>query len=114
MVFILEEKRRFPRVKLQTPLRFQRLGRPEFTQAIVDNVSLGGVGFVSDRFIPPSTPLSLEINVLTKVLNLTGKVAWSCPLPHSDRYRAGIEFSNISDKQKLAVADYIETQLVNP
>lgn len=114
MVFILEEKRRFPRVKLQTPLRFQRLGRPEFVQAITDNLSLGGIGFVSDNFIPPATPLSLEVNVLSKVLNLTGRVAWSSPLPHSDRYRSGVEFTNINDKQKLAVADYIETQLVKP
>lgn len=111
MVFVLEEKRRFPRVKLQAPMRYQLMGRHEPSHALADNVSLGGIGFINDHFIPPSSPLQVEFNVLHGTVTAAGKVAWSSPIPHSDRYRVGVEFVDISDKDKVNIADYIDMHL---
>lgn len=113
MVFIIEEKRRFPRVKLQTPLRFQFFGKTETGNAIAENVSLGGTGFTNHQFIAPATLLNLEVSVLSKVLSLRGKIAWSSPLPHSDRYRSGVEFTDLTEKDKGMLSDYIDLQMLN-
>jgi Tfp pilus assembly protein PilZ len=107
----MEEKRRFPRVRLQSPLRYSILGRPETHTALANNVSLGGIGFTDGQYIPPSSTLQLEISLLASVLPVTGRVAWSAPLPHSDHYRLGVEFTNISEKDKVAIADYIDMQM---
>lgn len=111
MAFILDGKRRFPRVKLQTAMSYRVLGGSAGASAIADNVSLGGVGFVSQDFIAPSTILNLELIVLSRVFNTLGRVAWSSPLSHSSRYQTGIEFTKLDDKDKDLLSDYIGLQL---
>lgn len=112
MVFISDEKRRSARVKLQSPMHYQVLGRPETGNAIADNISLGGTGFTNNQFIVPATVLSLEITFWSNVLNLRGRVTWSSPLPHSDWYRSGIEFMNLEEKDKNLISDYIDLQML--
>ena len=111
MVFIMDEKRRFPRVRLQSPLRYQILGRPEARSAVTSNISLGGVGFTDSSFIPPLSTLQLEIGFLSCMVSARGRVAWAAPLPHSDRYRLGIEFTGLAEKDKECLADYIGLQM---
>jgi hypothetical protein len=110
MAFKPEEKRCFPRIKIQTPLRYQIRGTPEFNNAIGDNISLNGIGFITDKFIVPSTNIMLEINLLSWALTPVGRVVWSSPLPHSDRYRLGVEFIELDPNQKNYLTDYIDMQ----
>lgn len=111
MAIRLKEKRRFPRIKLRTPLRYQIRGRPEFDHAISDNIGLGGMSFVINRFITPLTVVMLEINILSRILRPIGKVAWSSPLPHSERYRLGVEFLELDHPQKDYLADYVTVNM---
>ena len=62
------------------------------------------------HFIRPSTVLNLEINLLSKVLNPVGKIAWASPMPHSDRYKLGIEFVEVDPENSHFISDYIELQ----
>lgn len=105
-----EEKRLTPRIKLSTPLRYQIRGEPEFNTTVSDDISVGGLSFYESKFIAPKTPLNLEINVLSRILRPMGRVAWSSPLPHSDRYRLGIEFLEFNLKEKDYLSDYIDMQ----
>lgn len=111
MAVRVENKRRFPRIRIQTPVRYQIRGRPEFTNTIADNISIGGLSFVNARFIGPSTNLNLEINILSRVLNLTARVSWAQPMPHSDRYKLGIEFIELNPVHKNYLSDYIDIQM---
>ena len=105
-----EEKRRFPRIEGHFPIRFQIRGSPEFDHTVSDNVSLGGLGLVNQRFIPPETLLMLEIKVLTSVLRPSVRVVWSAPFPHSDRYGMGVEFIGMKAEEEGYLADYIDMQ----
>ena len=107
----LEEKRRFPRIQLKIPLRYQIRGGHDFDNSISDDISLGGLRFVNRKFIPPLTDVMLEINVLSRALNPIGRVAWSSPLPHSDWYNLGIEFIEMDAGEKNYLSDYIDMQL---
>ena len=110
MVLIPQDKRRFPRMKIRVPLRCQVRGAQEFNNVLTDNISSGGLGFVHDSFIAPSTNLMLEVNVLLSVLNPIGRVAWASPLPHSDKYMLGVEFVEIDREQKKCLDDFLEMQ----
>ena len=109
----LKEKRLFTRIKLNKPLRFQVRGTPEFNTAVGRNISNGGVSFINNSFIAPQTLLMLELNILSQILNPIGKVAWSSPLPHSNRYHLGIEFLEFNQEEKRYLGDYINLQTAN-
>jgi hypothetical protein len=107
----IEEKRRFPRVKLKSPVRYQIRGTSEFDNVVCDNISDGGIGFISNKFIPPSSLVMLEINVLARVLRPIGRIASSLPLPHSERNRLGVEFLEFENSEKNYLHDFIDMQL---
>lgn len=110
MVISPEEKRKFPRIKLYTPLHYQIRGIPEFYNTVSDDISLGGIGFMNNKFVAPQTPVTLEINLLSRVLRPTGRIAWSWPLAHSDRYRLGVEFVELDPGERNYLSDYIDMQ----
>ena len=103
----IEEKRRFPRVGLHTSLRYQVRGNPDFDNAISDDISEGGLAFNSLKFIPPSTPVMLEISLLSRILHPICRVSYCQPLAHSDRNRLGVEFLEFDSSERKLLSDYI-------
>jgi hypothetical protein len=108
MAMTSQEKRRFPRLELSLPLRYQIRGMPEFNNAVSDNFSVGGVSFINDKFIAPNTALMLEINILSRILNPVGRVVWSYNVSRSDKYKLGIEFLELDPADKNYISDYID------
>jgi len=106
-----EERRRSPRVSLHVPMRYQIGGRSEFDNTASDNISIGGMSFVTENFIAPATSLILEINILSRILLAVGKVVWSNALPHSDRKKTGIKFTELDFEASNFLADYINMQI---
>lgn len=107
------EKRRFERVSLTTPMRFQVRGSPAFDNSVLEDICVGGACFLSDKFIPVSTPLMLELNVLSRILHPIGKVAWTAALPRSGRNRIGIEFLELNQVEKNYLGDFITLKRSN-
>ena len=107
-----EEKRQFQRIDLHAAMRYQIRGTPDFDNAISDNVSEGGLAFNSLRFIPPSTPIMLELSLLSRILHPICRVSWCQPLPHSDRNRLGLEFVEFDSSERKHLSDFIALQTV--
>jgi len=101
------ENRRFKRIDLRAPVRYQVRGRLDFDNGVSDNISEGGLAFSAIKFVPPSTPVMLEINLLQRMLCPIGRVSWCQPLPHSDRSRLGVEFVEFSSSDRDFLSDYI-------
>jgi hypothetical protein len=108
------EKRQFPRFRHKLPLRYQIRGNPDFTNTVVDDISVGGLGFGTENFIAPKTPIFLELNILSRVINAIGEVCWSSPVRHSDRYKIGARFLEFDPKEKEYLSDYLSLQLSQP
>lgn len=102
------EKRRFPRIEFSSPIRYQIRGSPHIDNAVCDNISSGGIAFTGFNFIPKTTPIMLEINVLSRILHPIGKVAWTQTMPHSERNKLGIEFLDWDPSEKNYLTDYID------
>ena len=110
MPVALREKRCFPRVRLKTPLLYKIRGLPQANNALCEDISLGGISFINNGFMAPSTLVSLGISVLSRTLRPSARIAWSQPLPHSDRYRVGVEFLELDLGEKNYLSDYIDMQ----
>lgn len=109
----LEEKRRYPRLNLHAPIRYQVRGQPKFDNTISNDISLGGLNFTGISFLSPKTTVMLEVNVLSKVLKVIGKIAWAQTLPHSYRNKIGVEFLNMDPLEKNYLSEYLNMQLSN-
>ena len=106
-----KEKRIFPRVDFHSKVHYQLRGKPDFDSALTKDISCGGLKFVNDRFIPTLSPIMLEINVLNRVLRPIARVAWSTPLPHSNRNQTGVEFVEFDALEKNYLRDFINMQV---
>lgn len=106
-----KENRCFPRVDFHSQIRYQLRGRPDFDNVLGNDISCGGLRFTSDKFIPTSTFVMLEVNVLNRVLRPIGKVAWSTPVAHSDRNQTGVEFMEFNTLEKNYLRDFVNMQL---
>ena len=95
-----QQKRCFPRISLRVPIKYQVRGASEADNTLCDNISERGLRIISQQYIPPATPVMLEINLSSRVLHPVGRIAWSSPLPHSDRNRIGIEFLELGFEEK--------------
>lgn len=101
------EQRLFPRIRIKEPIAYQIRGSHDFGHIQTDDISVGGVGFTSDRFIPPSTAVNLEINIASRTLRPIGKVTRSMPSSHTDRFKTGVSFVEFESDEKKYLSDYI-------
>ena len=101
------EKRRLPRVCAKFPIRYRIKRGGFFASALTEDLSLSGTRLNADRFFPQGINLKLELNILSKIINPIGRVIWSQSLPHTDRYKMGIEFIEINPEDRKNLSDYI-------
>lgn len=113
MPILKEEKRRFPRINLKTPLRWEIRGASQTTNTVNSDISLGGLGFVNERFIAANTCVSVQINIESRTIRAAGRIANVSFLPYSDKYRLGIEFMEFDTKEKDLLSIYIRDQIIN-
>ena len=106
-----KENRSNPRIDFHSKIQYKIRGKPVFDSAITRDISCGGLMFTNDRFVPTSTPVMLEINVLNRVLRPIGRVAWSTPLPHSNRNQTGVEFVEFNLLERNYLKDFVNMQL---
>jgi len=106
-----KDNRCSPRIDFHVPIRYQLRGKPDFDNVISNDISYGGLRFTSDRFIPTSTLVMLEINVLNRVLRPIGKIAWSTPVAHTDRNQTGVEFMEFNALERNYLRDFVNMQL---
>lgn len=109
-----EEKRVSQRVKVKFPIRYQIRRGGFFASALTENLSLSGTRLNADRFFPMGLNLNLELNILSNIINSVGRVVWSQPLTHSNRYQMGIEFIELNSKDKNYLSDYINMRIPKP
>jgi len=107
MLLVSKENRRFARINLHVPVRFQVRGHTEANSGLSDDLSQGGLSLISDGFLATSATLMLEIGLPLHLLRPIGRVAWSQPLPRSNKNRLGIEFLEIDRRERNYLGEYI-------
>ena len=99
--------RKYPRLNSYLPLRYKIRGSSEFGSSVTRDISISGMRFTTENYIKPATDISLEINLLSKIISSIGRVKWSQALPHSNKYQIGLEFIEIESNNRFFLSDYI-------
>ncbi len=107
MVMAIQEKRQNNRIRLNIPISYQVRGQGQAQKNHTKDISAGGLSFVSENFLAPSTNINMEIGVYDKVMSPVGSIAWTTPIPHSNRYRIGVRFAEFNPRDKEYLSDYI-------
>ena len=89
-----QEKREYKRIALSTPIRYQHKGSQRFGNSIGQDLSPGGLGFISNEFFPVSTHLVFEVKhpERAEYIKAAGEVMWISNQRYSDRYSVGARF----------------------
>lgn len=106
------EKRKYPRVSANIPVKYRKLGGAAGalgTGTIIKNLSEGGVRFKTNEFISMACRLVLEMDVppLTSPVKAISKVAWIRKAPAGSDFEIGNQFLEMSRSDKKIVSDYI-------
>lgn len=110
LVKIYQEERRFPRVALNSEVKFQIRQSKKFGLTHCRDISEGGVRIIAEEFIPLGTTMKLEIilkNAL-KCIDAVAEVVWLQRIPHSERYQLGLRFCEIADTYRNDIHEFIE------
>ena len=106
-----KEKRDSKRIDLHTRMRYAIRGYAlETANTLTDNISAGGLSFNANRYLAPSTPLMLEVDLLSRIIHPIGKVSWCQALPHSNMNRLGVQFLEMDPTEKRYLNDYMNMQ----
>ncbi len=105
-----KENRCFPRMTFHSKVRYQLRGKPDFDSGVSRDISIGGLKFTNEQFIPTSSLVMLEINILNRILRPVAKVVWSQPLAHSHRNQTGVEFVEFNRIEENYLKDFINLQ----
>jgi hypothetical protein len=98
------EKRRFQRVGIQMPLKFRETTAqsPVYRGAQVRDISLGGVKFRTENFVPRDTSLIVEFHLPDnpQAIRTISKVSWLKSLPSGYRFEVGGEFVELTTSER--------------
>lgn len=95
------EKRKSARFDCRVPILCKK--GSAFDSSHTVDISKGGVGFLTSKFIPVDTKMAIELALEPKrepVLAI-GQVKWVRQLPRSDFFRVGMMFADIADGSRL-------------
>ena len=108
---ITNEKRRYPRIPFEMPLRYKKQKDAEQVPigTITRNISNGGACFVAKEFFTLATRLVLQINIPGKPhpVKAISKVAWISKDPSEGHFLIGTVFLGATKSDKSALNRYI-------
>jgi hypothetical protein len=102
-----QEKRRFIRHLLVSPLEFQLTDEKEFEKTKTVKVSEGGLMFMSKRKVPVGTVINIQMPLYDKIFKIKAKVEHASMDKGSDLCRIGVSFLSYADAFKVKLIEQI-------
>lgn len=116
----MDEKRQYYRLKDKVKLVYKVSGETKKRTAKTLDVGAGGLCLPLVERVKPGLLLELSLYLPedTQPFKLSGKIAWQRPIPKKDifgdnYYETGIEFQQMSLKEKLQIIHYVHTEIKN-
>ena len=71
-----------------------------------------GIGLLVQKFVPKDTNMIMEISLAprTEPLLAVGKVKWIRKVGYGDKYRLGMQFTDISRGAKGRLSEYLTSE----
>jgi len=107
-----EEKRRTIRITMSIPFEYKKLrGAPGAKKGgITKDLSMGGVRFITDEFLPYTARLVLDITLPLpqRSISAVSKISWIKKLPAGEKYEVGNQFLEMSKEDKDRLSVYLD------
>ncbi len=102
-----KERRKFSRVSEAAEISYSIMPRYKTERRLTRDLSLGGIRFISDSFIPLSSVLKVEIKLkhTQRIISAIVKVVWVRSVFGDESYEIGAKFLQIKNKD-LEFLDY--------
>ena len=80
--------------------------------SLTRDISESGIGLLAQKFVPKDTNLIMEIALSPNAepVLAVGKVKWVRKVGYGDRYRLGMEFTDISRNAKTRLSGYMVSE----
>ncbi|MBD3379287.1 MAG: hypothetical protein GF408_02375 [Candidatus Omnitrophica bacterium] len=102
-----QEKRKFLRHLLVSPLEFQIADETDFEKTNTVNVSEGGLMFRSARDVPVGSLINLQMPLYNKIFKIRSKVMHVEKDDATGLYNVGVAFVTYSDAFKVKLIEQI-------
>ncbi|MBD3425955.1 MAG: hypothetical protein GF409_01835 [Candidatus Omnitrophica bacterium] len=109
------DQRRFPRISYKCRIRFSRGGKEELIETFTENIGAGGICVVLEKEFKLFENVSMEIYLQEdkEPFRCGGTVVWVVKRhpttgEEKPRYDMGIEFTDISEKDRLRISRMVE------
>ena len=105
-----EDRRQFRRIKINSPIEYKFLNSQKFRQTVSCDISEGGISFMVDSFVPVGTYLYFHVRLRNRPQPLYGiaRIVWSSKEPYSEKYRVGLEFTEVGSISRQDIYTIIE------
>ncbi|MFH1129016.1 MAG: PilZ domain-containing protein [Candidatus Omnitrophota bacterium] len=105
----MRERRRFIRIKEKDIINYKILPNYKTEKNITEDLSIGGIKFFSNKFIPFSSVLLVEIKLehAHKILTIIVKVKWIRQKFDDELYELGAEFIDVSSEDLKFLNGYL-------
>lgn len=92
------------------PLHYKKIGYATGSRKMVKDVSVQGIRFLADEFIPILTLLKVEMVLDDKIKQITAiaRVRWVRKLAVQDGYEIGAEFEEINKTAVTYLNNYVK------
>jgi c-di-GMP-binding flagellar brake protein YcgR len=109
------ERRRFVRVPFDCAARAEQIPRPSpdhVCRMLAADISEDGVRLSSPEFLPLESLVLLDLDTPSPAnsIRAVGRVAWAEQAAYEDRWRVGVQFSELSDDARSQLRSIIRRQ----
>jgi len=105
------EKRKNPRANVAFRINYKELNGKSYIAkgALAQNLSVGGVKFVSEDFVSPGRHLFLEMRLplLAEPVSMLSRVAWIRKSSVREGYEAGNQFLAMMNQDSKFLSEFI-------
>ena len=106
----MTEKRKYIRVPDSIKISYKQITKPKFSAFMTKDISLGGIKFFANDFLPINSILKIKITLKTIyfAFETLAKVKWIKKDFSGDRFEIGAEFTDIPSPSAEFLIKYIK------
>ncbi len=103
--------RRYKRIVFKRPIKSRAEGWDVLTGHLAQDLSEGGVRFISTEFIPVNTEIMVQIQLKdqSRIIEIPGRVVWVRVNPASDNYQFGLEFADTMAVKRAIIGEHVQS-----
>ncbi len=112
----IEERRKFPRIRIRLPLQYKNLDQlpNSYIPSISKDISQNGVCFISHEFIPISTRIVMVVSLdypKYSQIKAISKLAWIQKNSSAENYCVGLEFLAMTREDSHSLGKFLSAKL---